>query len=387
MSPPEVHTCPKCGAYITPQLERCRHCQARLHPVPKVVRSFDLDTLLPEDLRRWRGVTVLMGLLILFYLVMVAGAGFGSLLGLSAYSLRVYGALDATGVLRGESWRFFTSMLGHGGVIHLGFNLMALHTVGPLTEQLFSRNRTVLLFVFAGIFSMVSSFVVNVLLLNNAFFVSVGASGAISALIGANWAGTRRIGPRGRDLSRLMLRYTAFIALFGLVMPAVDNAAHAGGWLAGALLGYLLPLTEEATGAGRQNRSQAFVWLESGLLLMTGGLMIGVVTKMLTSSLGLPGELEHDAQPKRLLFFTIAPGKEWKHSSQVAWTDRCLAPPTDLNRSTFQTKKDDCRIAIRALPIAENYAAYALALDALGETQKAARMRQVQGWLKKNTPK
>ena len=45
---------------------------------------------------------------------------------------------------------------------------------------------------------------------------------------------------RGLAVRNFMLRWLLYVALFGLIVPGIDNAAHFGGFLAGATLGFAL---------------------------------------------------------------------------------------------------------------------------------------------------
>jgi membrane associated rhomboid family serine protease len=78
-----------------------------------------------------------------------------------------------------EIHRLITPMFLHGGVIHYGVNMMALHAVGTALEQAHGAGTTAILFVLSGIGGTIMS------ALFAPKFISVGASGAIFGLIGA----------------------------------------------------------------------------------------------------------------------------------------------------------------------------------------------------------
>lgn len=83
---------------------------------------------------------------------------------------------------KGFWWQPLTSMFMHGGLMHLGMNMVVLYQFGSLLEQNIGTKRFVKLFIIGGILtSLLSILFLYVLGLNH---VLVGASGAISVLIG-----------------------------------------------------------------------------------------------------------------------------------------------------------------------------------------------------------
>ncbi|MDO8447182.1 MAG: rhomboid family intramembrane serine protease [Rhodoferax sp.] len=148
----------------------------------------------------------------------------------------------------GQWWRLFTALFVHFGIVHLALNMWALWDVGRLVERLYGRLRFAMLYLGSGVVGNLSSLVVQG---NQA--VSGGASGAIFSLYGALlvflWRERRQV-DRG-EFRWLFGAASVFILLIlgmGLVVPGIDNAAHAGGLVAGALLGSMLarPWTSES---------------------------------------------------------------------------------------------------------------------------------------------
>ena len=135
--------------------------------------------------------------------------------------------------LSGESWRLFTSMFLHIGFLHLAINMLALWSLGIILE---ARMRS---WVFLGVYllSGLCGSLVTALWHRDEFFLSCGASGAILGIFGAAIVyglHDRRMGrphiPPGNLLLSLVLTFGAGFAF------DVDNAAHLGGLLSGALL-------------------------------------------------------------------------------------------------------------------------------------------------------
>ena len=140
----------------------------------------------------------------------------------------------------GQWWRLVSAMFIHFGVLHLGMNLWALRDIGRLVERLYGGWRFVTIYGVSGILGNLLSLVVQG---NHA--VSGGASGAIFGLYGALlvflWRERQQVAPSEfRWLFGGASLFSGLILLMGWVIPGIDNAAHAGGLVAGALSGWML---------------------------------------------------------------------------------------------------------------------------------------------------
>ncbi len=140
----------------------------------------------------------------------------------------------------GESrWEtLVTACFLHAGIVHLGFNMLALWQAGPLVERAVGSARMAPMYLVAGAFGNVLSVGHGLVTRSGSF--SVGASGAISGVIAAALiVGWRVSGWRG-PLTQAMARWLGFVVLFGVLSNAsggrIDNAAHVGGALAGAVI-------------------------------------------------------------------------------------------------------------------------------------------------------
>ena len=200
-------------------------------------------------------------------------------------------ALGASGDAPPESldwWRYVSNAFLHdpGSPLHILFNGFALFYVGRIVEQLYGR--LVLLGVFlltavAGALLYAGSHAVGV---NGGVGASVGASGAIMGLIGLLLMLGR---VQGRDvpvgvvasLRQYAITFTVLTALVGVVVSHVNNWAHAGGLVAGVLIGLVLP--PRAGVGGRDLR----VW-EKGVLagvIVVSAVALGVAGHNLVSVL------------------------------------------------------------------------------------------------------
>ncbi|MBA3993287.1 MAG: hypothetical protein C0469_07150 [Cyanobacteria bacterium DS2.3.42] len=142
-----------------------------------------------------------------------------------------YGPLS----LGGEPWRIISNIFLHASIFHLAVNLYVLFNLGPYAENLLGSRRMFALYMVAGIAGSLSS------LIWNPYQTSAGASGALFGLFGC-FVEESVLGS-GFSLKEILrparvmlLVAVVFSCIYGAFMPGIDNAAHLGGFLAGALL-------------------------------------------------------------------------------------------------------------------------------------------------------
>ncbi|HWH24747.1 MAG TPA: rhomboid family intramembrane serine protease [Candidatus Limnocylindria bacterium] len=168
-----------------------------------------------------------------------------------------YLMLDKAALAEGEYWRLLTVTLVHGSLIHLLFNMYALYICGPIVEALYGRALFLLFYLLSAAAGSVASYL----------FIaspSVGASGAIFGLFGVLLTSTYvhkpALGRQARGLTgQIAMLIVLNLALgFGLGgFARIDNAAHVGGLLAGAWLGFVIVPRGVATLASLWQRSPA----------------------------------------------------------------------------------------------------------------------------------
>ncbi len=145
-------------------------------------------------------------------------------------------------IFAGQWWRLVTAMFLHAGLLHIGMNLWCLFDLGPAVESLFSTAKFIVLYLATGVAGFLLS------LGWSPFGVSIGASGAILGLIGVLIGASFHHGHLGKAYRGELARWVVYIFIFGLFFRT-DNAAHLGGLILGALLGYLVPEGEPETRA------------------------------------------------------------------------------------------------------------------------------------------
>jgi membrane associated rhomboid family serine protease len=316
----EPKTCSKCGALVGAERVRCHACGNRLS-------GFGFDdaffrVLVPERFSSSPATALLCLLLIGWYLVIAVVTSGDSLAVMSSYTARAFGSLDSSWVEFGQYWRTLGSVFLHHDLIHLSFNIYAFAIAGPIFERFYDSRRLVAAFVICGALSMACShFWFELGLLTDATtHHSLGASGAICGIIGANLVAAKRIGPSADPEFRRMLIWIALLVLIGLGFAGarLDNAAHIGGLIAGALFATLVkPIrlreNEEALGG----RAWSVVMYASIVaILLTMGVAISNVA-------GIAPHLERDGYGRTMFFFKVSDGAPWEFSGQNRLYQSC----------------------------------------------------------------
>ena len=168
--------------------------------------------------------------------------------------LRFWGANYAPLTLTGDAWRLLTSMFLHVGLLHLAVNCWALYIWGIYAEFYYGRRYYLALYLSAGLMGSMLSLVHNLVVNHTthgdpAFIISAGASGAIMGLGGALMIAAWR--PRIDIPVEKTLRLKPLLVIMainfalGFSISGIDNAAHIGGVITGALLALVFSLTEK----------------------------------------------------------------------------------------------------------------------------------------------
>ena len=158
-----------------------------------------------------------------------------------------WGYLPASEIWRGRVWPLWTSVLLHGGVVHLAFSVLWLWAFGSILEPMLGSAR------FASLCA-VGAFVSSAAQLAASDSTGIGMSGLEYALFGFAWAS-----PRDARLAPLVSKNLIVFALAWLVLCfvatwaklySIGNAAHLAGLVCGLLLGLARRPRWRALGAG-----------------------------------------------------------------------------------------------------------------------------------------
>ena len=240
--------CTRCGDPICPD---CMRPAAVGYQCPSCARGSRQELHRPAQqivAAPGRGLTltnVLLLVLVAVYCLEVAVAGAGSFvsgptadvlvrMGASLGYARVAPGTPIIGIAAGQEWRLATSIFLHGSLIHLAMNGYALWAFGNIVETEIGRARYIAIFVIGGLFASTASFVFG---LQNV--PGVGASGAIFAVLGAffGYAWRRRELEFYQARIRNVVVLIVINALFAFQISSIDWRAHAGGFVAGVVLG------------------------------------------------------------------------------------------------------------------------------------------------------
>jgi rhomboid protease GluP len=140
---------------------------------------------------------------------------------------------------RGEWFRLFTATLLHGNLEHILFNGIAFWFAGSILEKLLGRAWLVAIFFLGGLGGSLMS-----LAINEGNIVSIGASGAIMAMIAAALIVAYRYPGHSRHKVQFLMLRMLIPSLLPLAVSAegggIDYAAHFGGALTGFLISGIL---------------------------------------------------------------------------------------------------------------------------------------------------
>ena len=153
-------------------------------------------------------------------------------------------------------WRFVTPMFLHVHLLHLLVNMYSLWIVGPYVEKLYGSAKFVTIWVLTGIAGVFASYLtvrpglganpITGFIFKVSDTPSAGASGALFGLVGVLFVfgiKFRRELPEGfkRAFGTGLLPMIFLNLFIGYVLRGfIDNAAHLGGMLSGAVLALLV---------------------------------------------------------------------------------------------------------------------------------------------------
>jgi rhomboid protease GluP len=124
----------------------------------------------------------------------------------------------------------FTSMFIHANIAHIAFNLFALVYLGGYAERAIGIPRYILVYFMSGIAAALFHGVIASYLLNNGDVVLIGASGAISGVLGI-----AAVSGNTRAYYWLVLQIVFSVVGSVSALP-IAFTAHVGGFIAGVLI-------------------------------------------------------------------------------------------------------------------------------------------------------
>ena len=224
--------CPNCGRLVSANSPKCIHC-GRKNP--------GLWGFGPELKKILGGVSgvipIITAACIVLYvlsllidpLALFRPRGIFDLLGPSMKALDNLGMTGVYAISKGRWWTVITAIYLHGSLLHIVFNMLWIRQLGFMVEDLFGSSRTFVIFTISGVIGFIVSNALGIML-------TIGASGSIFGLLGALvYYGRKRGGEFGMAVYRQVGTWAIVMFLIGFMMPAVNNFAHAGGFIGGYL--------------------------------------------------------------------------------------------------------------------------------------------------------
>jgi rhomboid protease GluP len=185
-----------------------------------------------------------------------------------------------------------SSLSGFGAFpAHLIFNSLAMWFIGRLVEQLYGRLVLVTTFLLTAVGGGSLWLAWNAVS-NQPLGLAIGASAGITGLLGLLVMLGRF---QGKDvpvgiaaaMRGYAIRYGVMIILFGFVISNVNNLAHIGGFISGALVGLVVPPLQHIGGRDLQQWERAAMYLVIGAAAIALVLASVHLVGQLSSSPGL----------------------------------------------------------------------------------------------------
>ena len=126
----------------------------------------------------------------------------------------------------------------HGNLLHILFNMMWVRDLGPATVDFVGPARTVIIYIVSGVCGfLLSSVAGSYWRVPMPFLQRRGRSRSARRRrfsgCSARWCTTAGAAAAARFVQSKAMRYAIILFVFGLIMPGVDNYAHAGGFVGG----------------------------------------------------------------------------------------------------------------------------------------------------------
>jgi len=262
---PRPKLCPACGALVGINATRCHECGASMRfSLAALTKSFSGifgEHEAPVTTALLIANVLMLGVSWLALTAAGGGRGLSILWGLGGETqYRLGSSFPYSIFILHEWWRLITAMFLHGGLIHIGFNMMALMQFGPALEELYGSARYFFLYVVTGAFG----FLVSAAMGNH----SLGASGALLGLVGLMLAvTTRRGGAYMRELRSRLISSVVILFALGFMGMGMDNYAHGAGLAAGFGLGKILA-DRPPMNVNERRTAYALGWL-AGIIVIT----------------------------------------------------------------------------------------------------------------------
>jgi len=240
--------CPSCGRLVGVNDRECFNCGRRnpgMWGFAPVLQKLGLNIGFTQIVMT--GCAILYGLTLVTDWKNVGNSGM-SILAPGTPALFLFGGSGAWPIFGyGRWWTVLSAAWLHGGLLHIGFNMLWLRQIMPAVEEYYGTGRLIIIYTV----SSATGFLLTSLMylppvplgpFRGAYF-TIGASAPLFGLFGALLLYSRRVGHTA--LGQEIWRWVIIFVFIGLIVPFVDNWAHlgglAGGWLTARALDPLKP--------------------------------------------------------------------------------------------------------------------------------------------------
>jgi len=242
----ETKRCAYCGSYIPVEATMCAGCgtsdpngrRGGNRPPRRVSVIASPQTVTSAIV--WANVLMLLVTVYVQFRVDPQQNVLSSLVSLTGLGPALYGLGSYShGLVFGEGqwWRAFTAVYLHAGLIHIGFNMLAMRNLGRVVESLIGPWRLLVLYTLSGLGSTMAISIWHGVGPGDPRVSMVGASGAVFGVAGALAVLAFRAGTvRGQFLGRMLVRDIALMLVLGFLIRYVSNTGHIGGLLVGVLV-------------------------------------------------------------------------------------------------------------------------------------------------------
>lgn len=247
--------CSNCRAFITTDDKICPYCDQ-----PVGMRAVESRAAADAMAGFVQGDRFLTNLILLInvglYVAMLlySSDGRGISLNPSDRALDRFGQKDVYAIQHGlQWWRLITAGFLHANILHILINSYSFSILGPQTDAVFGTYRYIIIYFVSTVTGFAASTYFS------PFSYSVGASAAISGLVGAllGLAMRERNSIIGQQKNRI-IQVALLVLLPGFIIPLpIDNAAHLGGFAGGLVVAYLIG----AKGSGGDDAWKTLAWV------------------------------------------------------------------------------------------------------------------------------
>ncbi|MCX5852375.1 MAG: rhomboid family intramembrane serine protease [Deltaproteobacteria bacterium] len=230
--------CPSCRRLISSYETQCPYCGAvrpaawwrRLVPQNLMADPVDAVNIIMY-------VNIALFVYSLFLGFQASDASMNPLMFLSpsSQSLLMLGATGTIPIMHFHWWwTLISASYLHGGLLHIFFNMMALRQIAPFVISEYGFNRFFIIYTATGVAGFFLSYLAGIPF-------TIGASASICGLIGATlYYGKSRGDIFGENIYKQVMGWVIGLAIFGFLVPGINNWGHGGGLAGGIALGFLL---------------------------------------------------------------------------------------------------------------------------------------------------